>query len=179
MKIKPLLLCTMLTFLGNTLFAQALTVDHFVKTWDNMTQMVVETAKKMPEEYYDFKPNQEIRSFADQMNHITRSNIGLGSMVFGKKSKMKFKKNKPPKDKKAIIEVMEQSFAFFREQLEDFSQADLATKIKWGHPKNPLEVSKLQGLLMIYSHLQLEYGKTTIYARSKGIAPAPSAGWRF
>ena len=74
---------------------------------------------------------------------------------------------------------MEKSFAFFREQVAGFSQADLEKEIKWGHPKNPKKVSKLQGLLMIYSHLQLEYGKTTIYARSKGVAPAPSGGWSF
>lgn len=179
MKLKNLLFCSLFIFMGNTLIAQELTVDHFVKAWDNMTQMVMETAKKMPEEHYDFKPNEEIRSFGAQMNHITRSNIGLGSMVFGKMPKLKFNKNNPPKDKKAIIDVMEKSFAFFKEQLQGYSQADLATKIKWGNPKNPFEVSKLQGLLMIYSHLQLEYGKTTIYARSKGITPAASAGWRF
>ncbi len=163
----------------NGLAAQSITVEDLINTWDNMTTMVIETAKKMPAENYDFRPNKDIRNFGEQMNHITRSNIGLGYMVFGKMPNFPFNKNKPPKEKEGVIELLENSFAFFKEQLQQFNNTELEKEIKWGNPRNPRTVTKLQGLLMIYSHMQLEYGKITVYARSKGIAPEPSSGWSF
>ena len=160
--------------------AQSITTQNLLVTWDNMTTMVVETAKKMPEESYTYRPSMEIRSFAEQVNHITMSNIGLGSMVFGRKPSFSLpSKRNPPTDKHSVIDFLEKSFSYFRENLQQFDDTELQKTIKWGPPKYRRDITTLQGFLMIFSHMQLEYGKMTIYARANDIVPHPSKGWSF
>ncbi|MEZ5041545.1 MAG: DinB family protein [Saprospiraceae bacterium] len=174
----PILL--LLFFHSTPLGGQPVTNDHLLGAWDTMTEMVIETARKMPAEAYGYRPAESIRSFAEQINHVTMSNIGLGSMVFGKMPTFALPNRKnPPTEKEKVIDILEKSFAYFKENLQSFKAEDLEKTVKWGPPQNQREVTKLQGLLMIYSHMQLEYGKLTVYARMKGIEPHPSGGWSF
>lgn len=38
-------------------------------------------------------------------------------------------------------------------------------------------ISRLKAILIITGHLQSEHGKTMIYLRENGVAPAPAGGW--
>ena len=48
--------------------------ENLVTAWEAMTKMVVETATAMPEEYYTYKPTEELRDFADQIAHTSGAN---------------------------------------------------------------------------------------------------------
>lgn len=158
---------------------QKMTVVDYEKAWDNMSKILIDTAERMPESLYDQKPNEKIRSFGEQINHLTRSNIGLGMMVFGKRPEFSFDKNSPPNDKNDIIDLFKKSSDYFKQNLQSLNDGTLGNIIEWGRPGSGRKITKHQGLLMIYSHFQLEYGKITIYARLNNIEPAPSSGWSF
>ena len=55
--------------------------ENLVTAWEAMTKMVVETARAMPEEYYTYKPTEELRDFADQIAHTSGANYLFGSVV--------------------------------------------------------------------------------------------------
>lgn len=179
MSTKKTVIYLLLVLLGQFAISQNLTIKNYTTAWDNMTEMVLETAKKMPAEAYLYRPNKDVRSFGEQMNHFSRSNIGLGSMVFGTMPIFKFDSRNPPVEKAAIIDLLEKSFVYFKDNLAKMNKKDLEEIVSWGRPGSGMEVSKHKGLLMIFSHFQLEYGKTTIYARANDIVPHPSAGWKF
>ena len=157
-------------YFGNTLFSQ-ISPSASVKAWDNMTAMVVETAKAMPSEHYAFKPTAELRSFAEQIGHTAGANYLFASTV-------KLERPDPvpvteTKEKDQVIKELEVSFAFIKDGMEKLTQDDLNEGIEFFGNK----VTRFQAILMMTSHLQREHGKSTIYTRLKGIAPGPSGGW--
>ena len=178
---KHLKLICLLFFAGMlSTAAQGITKEDLVKSWEIMTKMVVESAEAMNAEDYQFSPGEPLRNFANQINHITMSNIGLGSMVFGKMPKFSMpSKDNPPKEKAEVIDILKKSFDYFKNNLENLTDAQLSEIISWGKPGSGFEITRLKGILIIYSHLQLEYGKITMYLRAKGVKPAPSGSWSF
>ncbi len=168
LKTIVLVLCGILT--ANGLLAQV-SPQATLKAWDNMTKMVVETAKAMPSEHYSFKPTAELRDFAEQMGHTTGANYLFASVV--KLQKPEPMPTSDSKEKKQVISELEASFAFIRSGMEKLSQEDLDQEIDFFGNKVP----RFQAILMMTSHLQREQGKSTIYTRLKGVAPGGSAGW--
>lgn len=152
-----------------TVEAQGVTVEQVVEAWDQMTTMVVESAKLMPAEHFGFTPGEPLRPFAAQINHTAGANYLFAEV---------YKASRPDREvnaseKEDVIRDLEASFAFVREGLASLSQADLAETIQWFGR----DMSRLQGVLTMTDHLQREHGKTIMYLRAKGIAPAQSAGW--
>lgn len=160
--------------------AQAITPQDLVDSWDIMTNMVVESARLMPAEHYAYSPGDPLRNFANQLNHTTASNIGFAASVKAGKPNFPIPdRNNPPQVKTDVLEVLEHSFAYFRQGLAGLDQQDLEESVPWGHPSNPKQITRLKAILIVMSHLQREHGKTMMYLRAQGIKPASSGSWKF
>ena len=142
-----------------------------------MAVMVVESARLMPAEHFDFSPIDPLRNFADQMNHTTRSNIGFGYAVKAGRPNFPVDPNKPPKEKAAVVDLLQKSFDYFGAGLQKLSTEELADMVPWGPRGNQRQISRLQAILIVMSHLQREHGKTMTYLRLKGIKPAQAGSW--
>ncbi len=160
--------------------AQAITPKDIIDSWDVMTTMVVESAKQMPAQHYQFTPGDPIRNFANQINHTTASNIGFAASVKAGQPDFAIPdRRNPPQDKETVVDILEKSFKYFRSGLEKLSQSDLDEIVAWGHPSNPKKITRLKAILIVTSHLQREHGKTMMYLRAKGIKPAQAGSWVF
>ncbi|MEJ7766590.1 MAG: hypothetical protein WKF89_02180 [Chitinophagaceae bacterium] len=85
MKVK--LLAMLSLALCITLFAQAQTsVSDITKDWERAKAYTKEYLDSMPESGYALKPTPEMRSFADQMLHLTDANYGFAAAATGVKS---------------------------------------------------------------------------------------------
>jgi uncharacterized damage-inducible protein DinB len=165
---------------GARVHAQAITVEDALNAWDAMSEMVIESAKKMPAEHFSYSPGEPLRNFANQLNHTTASNIGFAYAVNAGKPDFAIPdRSNPPQQKEAVIDILEKSFRYFRSGLEKLSQDDLEATVPWGRAGSQRQITRLKAILIITSHLVQEHGKTIMYLRAKGIAPAPSAGWTF
>lgn len=161
--------CAPSTTPQQTAEAQGVSVEEVVAAWDRMTEMVVESAKLMPAEHFGFTPGEPLRPFAAQINHTAGANYLFADV---------YKQTRPDRsveatEKEAVIRDLEASFTFVREGLSSLTQADLAADVEWFGR----EMSRLQAILTMTDHLQREHGKTIMYLRAKGVAPARSAGW--
>lgn len=153
----------------HTAEAQGISVDEVVEAWDRMAEMVVESAKLMPAEHFGFTPGEPLRPFAAQINHTAGANYLFADV---------YKQSRPDRsvqatEKDTVIQDLEASFAFVRDGLGSLTAADLAEDVEWFGR----EMSRLQAILTMTDHLQREHGKTIMYLRAKGVAPAQSAGW--
>lgn len=167
-------------FLSPTTKAQAITTNDLIEAWDIMTEMVIESAKLMPADSYLSTPVNELRNFADQLNHTSGANIGFGYAVNAGEPEFELPdRNTPLQSKKDVITLLENSFKYFRCGLESLSQDDLEETILWGRQGNQTEITRLKGVLIVISHLQREHGKTILYLRDQGITPPPSGSWSF
>ncbi|HTE25250.1 DinB family protein, partial [Flavitalea sp.] len=77
------MLFAMLTF--QPAFAQPSTED-IVKEWERAKTFTKQYLDSMPESGYSYKPKPEMRSFAEQMLHLTDGNYGFGAAATGEKS---------------------------------------------------------------------------------------------
>ena len=162
------------------LYAQALTPSDILEAWDIMTEMVVESAKLMSAESYSFTPVNELRSFADQINHTAASNIGFGSSVNAGIPEFEIPdRSNPPQTKEEVLSFLVNSFKYYRCGLESLTQKDLESPVPWGRPENQVQITRLKAILIVMSHLQREHGKTMMYLRAQGITPPPAGSWSF
>ena len=81
-------------------FAQAQeTIDEIVKEWERAKAHTKEYLDAMHESGYAMKPTPEMRSFAEQMLHLTDANYGFASAASGEKSPVGFGESEKTTDK--------------------------------------------------------------------------------
>src|SRR5687767_6032362 len=70
-----------------TCIAQAQTsIPEMVKEWERAKNYTREYLDTMPESGYNLKPTPDMRSFAEQMLHLTDANYGFAAAATGEKS---------------------------------------------------------------------------------------------
>ncbi|MEO9967404.1 MAG: DinB family protein [Reichenbachiella sp.] len=170
---KKLFLCLIIPgMISTTLFAQSIKTERLVYEWSNMKNMVVNSAKAMPEEYYSQIPANGLKSFEDQIKHITTSNrffVGFLAGIDNEKANTNTIQN--VNGKEAVIKDLEQSFDFVISTLPKIKGYDEEINM-FGQ-----KLTRTEALMLTEHHLQREQGKVTIYMRLKNIAPAKSTSW--
>lgn len=175
---RVLLISTMITFslvwlfsCQNKTMAQGISSNDVQAAWDNMTTMVVETARLMPAEHYGFVPVEPLSDFAGLINHTTGANYLFAATVNLERPDPMPRTDATKKDD--VVADLEASFAFIKGGISQLSDQQLAEEIDWFGSK----MSRLQAILTMTDHLQRQHGKAITYLRLKGVAPARSAGW--
>lgn len=162
----------LLCVLGMNAKAQQVTKAELVKAWDDMTAMVVGTAKAMPSEHYGWAPAEGVSYFGKLVSHQIQANYGFAPDIFG----LPKPENSPSWDdevKDDIVKTMEASFKYIKDGIAKMTQANLDEQVEvFGNTS-----SRLRAILLLTSHLQREHGKAITYVRIKGVAPAGSGGW--
>ncbi|MEJ0055349.1 MAG: hypothetical protein WDN75_06660 [Bacteroidota bacterium] len=72
-------LLTILFLIVFVSFSRAQSTDEIVKEWERAKIYTKEYLDAMPESAYSLKPTPEMRSFAEQMHHLTDANYGICS----------------------------------------------------------------------------------------------------
>lgn len=152
--------------------AQTIKEDRMLFAWKNMKNMVVNSVKAMPEEHFNLVPAEGLRSFADQVKHITTSNRFFIAFLAGEDVKAANQNTiENSKGKAAIIRDLEQSFDYVLATLPKIKGFDESINM-FGQA-----VTRMEGLMLMEHHLHREQGKITIYMRMKGVVPSKSTSW--
>ncbi len=174
MKRHKLYLTILLTLLAtNFISAQSLKVDRITFAWKNMKNMVVNTARELPEEKWDFQINDKVLPFGEMIKHITTSTRFFTGSLAGRNSEFQSLNASTAKlkGKAEIIKDLEQAFDFAIESIKQVENWDQVIDA-FGN-----KVSKLEFLLQSEHHLHREQGKVIVMMRMNGIAPAKSTSW--
>ena len=161
-----------LGMIGSSAIAQSIQTARLVFEWKNMKNMVVNSAKAMPEEYFAMVPAEGLRSFEDQVKHITTSNrffVGFLAGIDNAEANKNTEENISGKE--AVIKDLEQSFDFVIETLPGIEGYDDQIDM-FGQ-----KLTRTEALMLTEHHLHREQGKITIYMRLKNVAPAKSTSW--
>jgi uncharacterized damage-inducible protein DinB len=123
----------------------------------------------MPEDGYTFKPTPEIRSFAQQMLHLTDANYYFGSTASGIASPLgKTSAEKTvAQTKAATIKAVMDSYDFVITAIESTPDDQMQKMV--GAEGQKVTVSVL--LAKAFEHQTHHRGQTTIYLRLKGVTP--------
>ena len=131
---KLIRLVTLLCFvLGsiNISIAQG-SIDEMVKDWERAKAYTKEYLDAMPESGYALKPTPEVRSFAEQMLHLTDANYafaGTASGVKGPEMPGGFEKIED-KSKENVTKIVMAGYDFVIENLKKMKPEQMKEQVK-------------------------------------------------
>ncbi len=163
-----------LLLVSSSLFAQGMTDEvikaHLVSDWERAKAYTKEYLDAMPEEGLNFKPAPEVRSFAEQMLHMSQGTIGLivsgtgATPIFQGKS---LEKIDELKTKTALTQIVMQCYDFAIESIRNLDASRLSNTVKRGK----YETTQFAWLNKAFEHQTHHRAQATIYLRLKGIKP--------
>jgi len=157
-----------------------ITLIPFTNAQDSVSEMVKERERAkaytkeyldaMPESGYALKPTPEMRSFAEQMLHLTDGNYGFASAASGEKSPIGFGESEKTGDKSKanVTKLVLAGYDFVISSIKKMTPTQLTEQTKlFGQ----FEMTKGTALTKSFEHQTHHRGQTTVYIRLAGAKP--------
>ena len=140
-----------------------------VKAYGYLKDILIRSAEKMPEENYNFKPTEAVRSFGQILGHVADSNYFFCSMVLGEKNpSLKIEKTKA--SKADLIASLKDAFTYCDKAYNGMTDASGSETVKlFGGDTRKRDVLTVNNM-----HSIEHYGNIVTYLRLKNIVPPSS-----
>jgi uncharacterized damage-inducible protein DinB len=138
--------------------------------WQRAKSYTKEYLDAMPENGVSFKPTPEMRSFGEQMLHITAANFAFAASASGKANPYQGKnleKLNEYKTKAALSKIVLESYDFVISALNEANDAQMSESVKLFN----MDVNRGQAYEKAFEHQTHHRGQTTVYLRLKGVTP--------
>ncbi|RXK60962.1 damage-inducible protein DinB [Lacibacter luteus] len=167
-------LITLLTILFVLTNANAQLADSikasYIKDWERSKAYTKEYLDAMPKDKYDFRAQDSIRTFAQQMLHLSQGIIGFIANGTGAQ-RISFGQNiEQRKGAQSADSVMYYVMASYDYAIENIKNMDV-TKLLEPAGRGNFMFSRLVWLNKALEHQAHHRGQTTIYIRLVGIKP--------
>lgn len=148
--------------------------------YDGVKRNVVESADKVPEADYAFKPTPEVRSFGEMFGHIANSNYSYCSRVNGEKNPNAGNDFEKTPTKAAMKKALADSFAYCDQVYAGMTDAKALAAVPAASPATPPAAGAKPApppplaariLVTVVSHTNEHYGNLVTYMRLKGMVP--------
>jgi uncharacterized damage-inducible protein DinB len=173
-KLSQLFALLALTFVSSSVFAQ-FTQPQMVAEWQRAKNYTKTYLDAMPEDGYGFKPTPEIRSFAQQMLHLSDADYIFATVASGKANPVgetlaahNVNEKTVSPTKEAVTKAVMDSYDFVISTLQNMTPDQLMETTTFGKHEN---VSKGVLYAKAFEHQTHQRGQTTIYLRLKGVTP--------
>ena len=145
--------------------------DDFLAHWRSTREYTLEVLGIMPADKLDFKPSDEQRTFAEQLEHLARANDAYYSRF---EKELETPRPEPPAEltKESLRQYLTASFDYSEAVLEAVTEADFMRRdLILREPHSAQDV-----FLRGYMHTAHHRGQVITYLRILGIEPPL---WRF
>lgn len=145
-------------------------IDQMIKDWERAKTYTKEYLDAMPATSYGLKPTPEMRSFAQQMLHLTDANYGFASAATGVASPIGMGESEKSADqsKENVTKLVLAGYDFVINSVKTKTPAQLeeATKL-FGQ----FDMSRATAFSKCFEHQTHHRGQTTVYIRLAGATP--------
>ncbi len=164
-------LATLCLFIGISTFLQAQSpVEEISNDWERAKAYTLEYLEAMPADNYDLKPTPEMRTFAQQMLHLTDANYGFTSAATGVESPIAMGASEKSTDqsKENVIKQVTAGYDFVIKSINTLTPAQLDESVQlFGQ----FDMTKGKALEKLFEHQTHHRGQATVYIRLAGITP--------
>ena len=158
--------------ISNFALAQNQAIEAFLEKWNNSKNYLLEVAKVMPEDLYNYKPTEREMSFGEQLIHIKGNMEWLSNAYFTDLKYVKYK-DENHYTKEETIAILEKSFDAVYEIIKNTEPESLSSKVEFfAGPK-----TKLQILNLLQDHVTHHRGQLLVYLNLNSIKPPKYVGW--
>ena len=157
-------------FVGITLMAQNSIIDGLVEDFERGKTLSLAYIDAMPDDKFDFKPDDEALSFAVQMLHMAQGTVGLSANGTGAESpfgQVNLAEDTANHSQERITEITTQAFDFVISSVKEMDPATFDEMVERG----PFNVSRLGWVQKAKEHLNHHRGQTAVYLRLNGVKP--------
>lgn len=143
---------------------------QLIKDWERAKAYTKEYLDAMPKEKYNFRPQDSIKTFAQQMVHLAQVNVILSSNGTGRQRIWEgrlLEESSSAQSTDSLQYFVMTSYDFAIEGIKNIDPGKLGEKIK----VFDFDYSRLSWLLKAFEHQTHHRGQTTIYLRLLGIKP--------
>lgn len=142
-------------------------IDDLVKEWERARAYTKEYLDAMPAAGYASKPTPEMRSFADQMLHLTDANYMFIVQATGATSPIgqKSLETQTDKSKENVTKLVLAGYDFVIEQIKKMTPEQLNANTKLF---DRFEMTKGMAISKAFEHQTHHRGQTTVYIRMAG-----------
>jgi len=149
---------------------------EFAPKWQRAKEYTVKVAEAMPEEFYAYRPTEEVFTFGEQMTHIIGNLRRLCSrMIKAEKNTLDYDywvKNTNERTKQEILDELNQSFDYVAEALENINEAQLNEMVQF-----QIEQPRKDIFHVMRNHATHHRAQCVMYLRLKGITPPRGSWW--
>src|SRR5688500_4918044 len=163
-------LASVCLLVGLSFFAVAQSSADVIKEWERAKAYTKQYLDSMPESGYALKPTPEMRSFADQMLHLTDGNYGFIAAATGEASPvgMGASEKTTDKSKANVTKLVLAGYDFVIAGIKKMTPAQLSEQVKiFGR----FEMTKGMAIMKCFEHQTHHRGQTTVYIRLAGAKP--------
>jgi uncharacterized damage-inducible protein DinB len=158
--------CTTATVLS----AQNATIDMLVADFERSKAMSLEYIDAMPEDQFNYKPTEGVRTFAAQMLHGAQGTIGLSANGTGEAAiygETNIEQEASFQSKSEVRRIVAESFDFAITGIQNMDPSKLSEVVVRG----PYKVTRLGWIQKANEHAGHHRGQCAIYLRMQGITP--------
>jgi uncharacterized damage-inducible protein DinB len=131
---------------------------------------IIQLAEAVPEEMYEWRPAEGVRSFREVFLHMAGANYSLIGLAGYEPPEWyergKFEQTVFAKDE--VIEVLKTSFGHQRTAIASFLDDDMENTVRWFGGR---ETTRRAALLSITRHAGEHLGQLIAYTRMNGVVP--------
>ena len=148
--------------------------DNPLTAWNKymygaLRNILVRSADKMPEENYNFKPTDAVRSYGQILGHVADAQYTFCSIALGEKNPApKIEQSKT--SKADLTAALKDAFAYCDKAYDGMTDASAVQPVKFHGSDTP----KLGVLIANSTHTVEHYGNLVTYMRLKNIVPPTS-----
>jgi uncharacterized damage-inducible protein DinB len=135
--------------------------------WDGVKLNLVQSAEKMPEADYGFRPTPEVRTFGQMIAHVANSSFSYCARGKGEDNPNKEDFEKTRTTKADIVKALNDAAAYCDGVYGGMTDAAAMELVKAGQNLVP----KARYLITNISHDNEHYGNLVTYMRIKGLVP--------
>jgi DinB superfamily len=136
--------------------------EAILANWNDIGNRLVTMAEDWPEDKYSYRPNDQVRTFAQVLRHVAGDNFGLVNQILGQK--VGDEDNDPSPEK---YKTKAQIVAFFKKSVAEGA----ATIQKQGDAGVLKHLDLWEGYT---EHMGEHYGQLVVYYRNNGVVPPES-----
>lgn len=144
--------------------------DEMLADWERAKAYTKEYLDAATDKTISYKPTPEMRSFAEQMLHLTQGNINIVASATGKAKiydGVQLEKMDEYKNKEALTKVVMEGYDYVIAAIKEVP-AD-----KWDDQVTifRFEMSREEGVAKAFEHQTHHRGQATVYLRLSGVTP--------
>lgn len=147
--------------------------DAVLANWNDIGRKLIAMAEDFPEDKYDFKPNPQQRSFAEQLLHASGVNYYFTNPVKGEKPPAEENPKRDAfKSKAEIVAYVKKAFGDGADAIKAKGEKGMGDRITDPYSKDSVRVADFAyGFI---EHSGEHYGQLVVYYRVAGLVPPES-----